>query len=395
MSRPIGMDPETVRGVATSLDSQLARLDRVEATLGNAHRATLNPESNGIEAGDLTVAPWDIADLAAARSSISVARARVAALAAILRSESGSQEDKSKAGASVALASFTSKTQPPDDVDPAGNGSAPDVHMTADSMERAIERLMEQYPGTMTTPDGDTWDFDVPDPDEGTGDYWADLRAEWQQEIEDIKTGKDSLLEDILFGKLDDYLPHVLSDEEKRQIEILESFIAMTEDTEGRIILGWLLGSAPDESYYGPNSKLVDTMRDLPESTTALDQLLSSIEKGTAQVGDTADASYYATIPWDLLRDGVNYLDWENASAADRLRAALGTYSLTATVTAIDPVTGTAIITYTGYNHTTLGSGAGFRQEEWTDFLNEMAEKYGVLTKKTQYFGWQEVVHYQ
>ena len=84
-------------------------------------------------------------------------------------------------------------------------------------------------------------------------------------------------------------------------------------------------------------------------------------------------------------------LNWNNSCyrIGDQAKASLGSYSLQATVTAINGRTAT--VTYTGYNETTLGSAIGLIPST-RPFLNSSAESLGVGRKIEQHFMWTETI---
>jgi hypothetical protein len=398
MGRQIGMNPEAVRGTARDLAAQHARLDRLITKLGTLHRAAVSPDSFGIEPGSPTVAPWSVGEIAKARTQLISARSHVDALLSRLLDEVGGQEDVSKSGASVSVASLAShktSTKKPDDVD---DDAPPPVFVgTADSWERRIQKYLDDNPSYIDLPGGRRWDVSTPYKYDDIDAEIEALRDLFEKEITKIET-EDSWLDNFINGTLDDSIEDItgereLSPEQKIQIEIWKTLIEMLDDPEGRIIVGYLFGISDDLMTYGNDSGLVRDIRTMDEVAAANAELARLLKNGGG-VGTSVDANYDATFEDDIPRDIWNYLNWSSASPGDRVKAALGTFDLNGTITSIDYENRTAIVTYSGYNSTTAGSLAGFRLEEWTKFLNETAESTGILSKKEQYFGWQEVIYF-
>jgi hypothetical protein len=70
---------------------------------------------------------------------------------------------------------------------------------------------------------------------------------------------------------------------------------------------------------------------------------------------DAQDENYLG----NLLRDVGTYADFDQASETDQMKAALGSYAMSASIVGVDPDSRTATVVFRGDNESTLGSALG------------------------------------
>ena len=111
-----------------------------------------------------------------------------------------------------------------------------------------------------------------------------------------------------------------------------------------------------------------------------------------------ADATYSAgsNMLDNLSRDIGTYLNPGHGSSNDQLKAALGSYVLTATVVRVNEACRSAKVHYEGFNQIDLGSALGFKNETLTIVLNVFALTMpGPFVKPVnQHFSLYETIYY-
>jgi hypothetical protein len=91
MATSQGMDVEHVRGGARQLAGQLTTIDHLIGQLSVTAKAAENPQSYGISAGELTIAPWSAAAVRTAKSELQAARNAIDELVSRLNAEADAQ----------------------------------------------------------------------------------------------------------------------------------------------------------------------------------------------------------------------------------------------------------------------------------------------------------------
>jgi hypothetical protein len=133
----------------------------------------------------------------------------------------------------------------------------------------------------------------------------------------------------------------------------------------GKLILGFLFGQIQSNIILGSNSQIVNTIRKSQDARDALKRLKKAIAAGKVHVGDpllSADAGYNAqdgNYLGNFVRDAGTYLDFDQASDVNQMKAALGSYDMSASVVGVDKNSRTATVVFRGSNESTLGSAFG------------------------------------
>ncbi|MGV3711859.1 PA14 domain-containing protein [Pseudolysinimonas sp.] len=137
--------------------------------------------------------------------------------------------------------------------------------------------------------------------------------------------------------------------------------------------VGWASGTSPRKVTIGNNSPVGRGLLGTSQTQAAISSIQSQIRSGN--FSPKANASYSAGTPvnGNFIRDGFTYLMPGQASLSSQTYAALGSYSLEASVSSIDPATRSAQIRLTGSNVVSLGSALGFRNLPWTATLDFVA----------------------
>lgn len=143
----------------------------------------------------------------------------------------------------------------------------------------------------------------------------------------------------------------------------------------GKLIIGFILGQTKPQLVFGSDSRIVGAMR----KSSIADPGLSSIREaiaGGAHIGDDAlnfqgvynaqDGNYIS----NFLRDAGTYSSFDQAGEVDQMKAALGSFSYSATVVGIDSQNHTATVVIRGRNDSTIGSALGLIPAT-RPFLNE------------------------
>lgn len=166
-------------------------------------------------------------------------------------------------------------------------------------------------------------------------------------------------------------------------------------DGETEMVAEWIIGGLGRNNIYDESSALVQHLKETDETRSAVASLQVQLISGNvgADVIAGYDAGRFSLYNQNFDRDFLTYLNWFNASDEDRLRAAVGSYSLYGRVVGFDPICRTAVVEFSGYNEITLGSAIG-PSTEMRNALNFMAEATGVLRQANQYFTWREMITY-
>jgi RHS repeat-associated protein len=168
-------------------------------------------------------------------------------------------------------------------------------------------------------------------------------------------------------------------------------------DPENVYVQSWAMGCLPSRVSYGAGDGLVEDLKQMIQTQSARSTLQFGLHEGLLSVGSEADASYSAGSPSlfnpNFARDMDTFSNVPGISpVANRIYAALGTYALSATVVSMDPKCQTAVVSFNGYNSTTLGSAIGF--PETRDFWNGFAVFTGIGREVKQTFSWTEMIQY-
>lgn len=139
------------------------------------------------------------------------------------------------------------------------------------------------------------------------------------------------------------------------------------------VIPGWALGYSDNDETFGNDSVLGQHLLGAPETREASNLLAGDLLWGQGNGTRSATYSAGSNMYDNLSRDIGTYLHPSMASPNDRLKAALGSYTLEGRIVSVDEDCRTAMVEYNGANRVTLGSALGFKNPELTLALDVFA----------------------
>lgn len=178
---------------------------------------------------------------------------------------------------------------------------------------------------------------------------------------------------------------------------------------QGRLIVGWALGTSPKLTRYGPSAEITTAIRNHRSADALRKELQIAGQQGALwdkkftggyaagkpvqlrrlELG--AYATIFPALSGNMTRDILTALGYPSASNEERTLLSLGTYDLEATVLAA--VQGSATVRFTATNQSTLGSAIS-PFAELRPFFDSIPGRSGALSQVGQEMTWTEEVHW-